>query len=267
MGTMLQAAGLALGTAPERWNLEHPEWVAAIHRAYAEAGVAWVQTNTFGATRPRLALDGLADRVAAINAAAVRCAREGTAALPVLGTVGPTGAREPETWEAAYAEQLEALAATGIDGVIVETIVALEEGLAAVRAAAAVGIEKIFATWTPDVEGRLLDGTAPEQAAEALRSAGAAIIGVNCGAGPESLLPTVRRLAAAGLGPVLAAPNAGLPELVDGQAVYGLDADGFARAAIQFREAGAQFLTGCCGTTPDHLRAAIAALRSPPPNR
>ena len=257
MGTMLQAAGLPLGTAADRWTLEYPDRVTAVHRAYVAAGARWLQTNTFGANRARLALVGLEEQVVPLNAQAVECAR----AVPgtyVLGSVGPAALAFGE-WDALYAEQCGALAAAGVDGFMVETIIALGEGIAAVRAAADTG-RLVLASYTPGAEGNLLDGTPAEVAARALVRAGASVVGVNCGAGPETLMPAVVRLVTAGEAPVLAAPNAGLPEMREGRACYGLTPDAFARAAIKFREAGARLIAGCCGTTPEHLRAAVSAL-------
>jgi len=262
MATMLQAAGLPLGEWPHRWNLDHPDRVAAVHAAYAAAGARWVQTNTFGAARPALAAQGLAEQVVAVNQAAVRCARAGAPGVAVLGCLGPTGAADPGAWEALYAEQVRALAEAGVDGFIVETILSLAEGAAAVRAAKTAGV--VFASYTPGPDGALLDGTSPEEAARSFTAAGAAVVGVNCGSGPESLLEPARRLVREGRAPVLVAPNAGLPVITGSAARYDLSPDAFARAAIQFQKVGVRLFGGCCGTTPDHLRAAAGALASPP---
>lgn len=264
-GTALQEAGLPLGAAPERWNLERPEAVRRVHAAHAAAGARWLTANTFGGFRPRLALAGLEGRLAEINQAAVLLAREGGPGLPVLGSLGPTAINGPLAWEKAYAEQAEALAAAGVNGLLVETICSVVEGAAAVRAGAASGAGPVWATFTPGEDGNLLDGSTPEQAAEALTRAGAAVVGVNCGNGPESLLGAARRLVRAGLAPVLAAPNAGLPRLENGLATYTLTPDAFAGSAIHFEESGVSLLAGCCGTTAAHLRAAGKALaaRSP----
>ncbi len=261
IGTMLQAAGLALGEAPERWNLERPRAVARVHAAYAEAGAGWSTTNAFGGNRVRLAAAGLEHRVVEVNAAAVTAARAGAPELPVLGSVGPTTATAVDEWEWAYREQAEALAEAEVDGFLVETIVCLGEGVIAVRACVSVGVGPVVAAFTPGAEGNLLDGTSAEVAAEAFFRAGAAAVGVNCGGGPQALLAPARRLVAADLGPVLAAPNAGLPRLHAGRMSYDLRPDGFASAAIQFQELGVRLFAGCCGTTPDHIRSAARALK------
>ena len=146
-----------------------------------------------------------------------------------------------------------------MDGFAVETIVRLDEGAAAVRAAAATGAGPVIASFTPGEEGALLDGTAPEAAAARLVRAGAAVVGVNCGAGPASLFEPARRLVAAGEAPVLAAPSAGLPKMLEGRPRYGLSPDAFSRAAVEFLEIGVRYYAGCCGTGPEHIRAAAAA--------
>jgi 5-methyltetrahydrofolate--homocysteine methyltransferase len=263
MGTMLQAAGLPLGAAPERWNLERLDAVLAVHAAYAAAGAAWVQTNTFGATRPRLVVSRLGRHTREVNGAAVAAARRGAPGLPILGSMGPTD-EDPAVWVSGYEEQARALGEARVDGFMVETIVSIAEGMSAVAAAAAEGIGPVFASFTPSPGGDFLDGTPLEQGAEALVKLGADVIGVNCGTGPESLLAPARRLVAMRLCPVLASPSAGLPEVVRGRATYALGPDGFAEAAIQFQEAGVRFVGGCCGTTPEHIRAAARALRSHP---
>lgn len=260
MGTALQARGLPLQGIPELWNLERPGEVTAVHRAHLEAGARWVQTNTFGANRIRLARCGMEAQVDRIAAAAVACAREASGSIPVLGCVGPAGG-EAAAWDAIYAEACEALACHGVEGIVVETILGLAEGVAAIRAATGTG-RWVMASYTPARDGNLLDGIRAEEAAAEFVRAGASAIGVNCGFGPQAMLPAVQRLAALELAPVLARPNAGLPEWRDGLAYYRLEPDAFARAAIQFQEAGACLVAGCCGTTERHLRAAAKALNA-----
>jgi methionine synthase I (cobalamin-dependent) len=217
-------------------------------------------TDTFGANTPRLAETRLGESASELNRIAVQCARAAAGDLPVLGSMGPTGSPDCDTWLAAHAEQAEALATAGVDAVLVETIVRLEEGLCAVRAAVAAGAPSVWASFTPDTDGRLLDGTAPEDAAKAFVGAGATVIGANCGSGPESLIEPVRRLLATNLAPVLAMPSAGLPTGEPPNACYPVNPDAFAEAAIQFRNMGVRIFAGCCGVGPDHLRAAAAGL-------
>lgn len=264
MGTMLQRAGLPSGAAPDVWNLERPDAVMDVHQAYAAAGAAWVQTNTFGASRARLVHCGWGDEVRRINRLAVGLARAGAPGLPVLASLGPTTDPHASCWERVYSEQVEALAEAGVDGFIVETILSIEEGLAAVRAAVRAKCGPVIACFTPGADGYLPEGASPEAAAEAWGRAGAAGVGVNCGGGPEALLEPARRLAAAQLAPVWAAPNAGLPLMQDGVPTYALQPDGFARAAIQFQDIGVHFFAGCCGTGPEHIRSAVLAAASAP---
>lgn len=259
MATELQSRGLQLSQAPECWNLTRPNDVIAVHRSYVEAGAQWLQTNTFGGTRSRLERCGLASEADEVNRAAVHCARAASADVPVLGSIGPCSADASE-WEPLFSIQCEALAAAKVEGYIVETIVSLAEGLAAVRAAVRAGSGPVIASFTPGPSGALLDDTKVESAAESLLAAGAAVIGVNCGEGPEHLLPVAARLVRLGIAPVLAAPNAGLPVATESGLRYALSPDGFARAAIEFQQIGVRMLAGCCGTAPEHIRAAVAAI-------
>jgi len=264
MGTMLQRAGLGLGHCPEEWTQQRPDAVMDVHAAYAQAGAAWVQTNTFGGNVGRLVhflgTHTMEKHARRYNEFAVQLARAAAPGLPVLASIGPTGNPERGCWERLFRDQAVVLAGAGVDGFVVETITSLEEGLAAVRAAVGSEGGPVVACFTPEANGNLLDGTPAETAAEEWVRAGAAVVGVNCGTGPESLLGPARRLVAAELAPVLAAPNAGAPTLVDGRPVYSLQPDGFAHAAIQFQDAGVRLYAGCCGTGPEHIEAAIRAL-------
>ncbi len=260
MGTELQLRGLPPGAAPEAWNVERGADVVAVYASYARAGSAWLVVNSFGANRPRLAQSGLVGQIQETHEAAVLLARRAAPDLPLLASLGPTGGRTPAESERAYEEQVQLLAALGIDGFLVETVVRLDEGSSAVRAAARSGHGPVLASFTPDPVGDLLDGTRAERAAEAWLTAGASAVGVNCGTGPEHLVAAVRRLAKAALAPLYAAPNAGLPKMEGGRASYGLTPDAFARAAIQFQEVGVTLIAGCCGTTPRHIRAAVTRI-------
>jgi methionine synthase I (cobalamin-dependent) len=264
MATQLQTRGLQLGEAPERWNLSRPEDVIAVHRAYADAGAQWLQTNTFGGTSSRLESCGLAADVLEVNREAVQCARAASGTLPVLGSVGPSCGDSAE-WDRLFAAQCEALAAAKIEGYIVETIVSLSEGVAAIRAAVAAQSGPVIASFTPGATGALLDGAEPEAAALAFLEAGAAAVGVNCGDGPESLMPAVVRLLALGVAPVLAAPNAGIPVSTPRGLRYARSPDSFAQAAIEFQQIGVRMVAGCCGVAPEHIRAAVAAFGVPHP--
>ncbi len=274
LGTELQAAGLAAGAPGEPWCVEHPELVEAVHRRYVEAGAELLLTNTFGASRPRLERHGAAGRVAELNRAAVALARRaaGERAL-VLGDIGPfggvlapVGEDAPEEALAAFLEQARALVEAGVDGIIIETMSALDEALLAVRAAREAGAPAIVASMAFDatrVGPRTMMGVAPEAAARALLTAGADVLGVNCGAGLELAghAEVVRRYRAAAPGvPVMVQPNAGTPRLVDGIAAYDAGPREMAAGLGALREAGAAIIGGCCGTGPAHIAAFRAAL-------
>ncbi|MBM3457080.1 MAG: hypothetical protein FJX77_00890 [Armatimonadetes bacterium] len=265
LGTELQRRGLPPGEPPERWNWVRPDQVRAVSAAYAGLGVDWLRTNTFGANRPRLALHGLEASVERANREGVRLAREAGAGRPVavLGSVGPTGSAAAAEWRAAYQEQFEYLAAAGVDGVVVETVVRSAEGRDAVELAVRQGLGRVLAAYTPGPGGRLLDGSDPERFARECLEAGAAAVGVNCGAGPESLLGPIAQLAAVGVGPLYVAPSAGIPVLSEGVFQYPVGPDGFQKAAIQFRERGVRILAGCCGAGPGHLAAVLERFRRP----
>ncbi|MCS7048125.1 MAG: homocysteine S-methyltransferase family protein [Verrucomicrobiae bacterium] len=262
-GTQLQARGLEVGQCPDVWNLTHPERVEEVARAYVEAGSQIILTNTFGANRIRLAETGFANRVREINEEGVRISKRaaGTRAL-VFASMGPTGKMlvagevEPEEVAAAFAEQAEALKEGGANGIVVETMAELEEAQLAVRAAKATGLP-VVACMVFDTGGRTMMGVAPEQAAISLAEAGADVIGSNCGSGIADFVPICRQLRAATTLPIWIKPNAGLPQMVEGQVQYRTTPQEFASYVPALIEAGANFLGGCCGTTPAH----IAALR------
>lgn len=268
-GTQLQARGLAIGECPDAWNLTRPEQVAAVARDYVEAGSRVILTNTFGASRVRLAAHGLADRAAAINRAGVRLSREAAAGRAlVFASVGPSGTMLAmgETGEdelrAAFAEQVEALAAAGADALLLETFADLDEVRAALAPAKATGLPVVVSlVFDSGAErDRTMMGTTPEEAAVALREAGADAIGANCGRGIEGYVPVCRRLRAATDLPLWIKPNAGLPEMVGGKAVYRTAAEQFAARVPDLVAAGATFVGGCCGTAPAFIAATAKVL-------
>jgi methionine synthase I (cobalamin-dependent) len=263
-GTQLQALGLSPGEMPDAWNLIHPERVEQVARSYVEAGSRVILTNTFGANRLRLAEAGLADRTAEINRLGAAISRQAAGdRATVFASIGPTGrllmAGEVTGDElaSAFAEQAEALAVGGAEALVVETMADPEEAALAVAAARATGLP-VVGSMVYDSgrdRDRTLMGTTPEQAAERLAAAGADVIGANCGQGIEGFLSLCRRLRAATGLPLWMKANAGLPEMVDGRAVYRTTAAAFARHAPALVEAGASFVGGCCGTDPDFIRA------------
>jgi 5-methyltetrahydrofolate--homocysteine methyltransferase len=272
MGTMLQRSGLEPGACPELLNVTAPEMVAEVHRLYRLAGADCVTTNTFGGSAPKLAEYDLADRVAELNVAAVRIAqREG--GPHVLADVGPTGlVLEPmgsATFDevfSAFAEQVAALASAGPDAIFIETMTDIAEARCAVLAAKSVCDLPVFVTCTFGLAGRMdLSGTEPEAAAVILEAAGADAIGMNCGLGPEQMLPLLRRLLAATKLPVIAQPNAGLPHLDEaGQTVFPGTPSEMGTFAASVREAGGSLVGSCCGSTPVFTGAIVDAVADKP---
>jgi 5-methyltetrahydrofolate--homocysteine methyltransferase len=266
-GTELQARGLAAGELPDLWNLEHPERVAEVARAYAEAGSRVVLTNTFRANR--IALGAHAARCVEINRAGARLSRAGAGVgVLVFGSIGPSGKlllMEEVTQAAlyeAFREQAAALAGGGAEALLVETMSDLAEAVIAVRAARETALP-VIASMVFDSgrnKDRTMMGATPEQAAHALAGAGAAAVGANCGSGIAGYVDICRRLKNAAHLPVWIKPNAGAPELVDGRAVYRTTPEEFAAHVPALVEAGASFIGGCCGTTPDFIRAVCAVL-------
>lgn len=268
-GTELQARGLQSGDLPDLWNLTHPERVAAVAQAYVAAGSRVILTNTFGANRLRLTGHGLADRVAEINQRGVELSRQaaGTRAY-VFASIGPsgrmlmTGDTSAAELTEAFTEQARALAAGGADALVVETMSDLEEAKLALAAAKATGLP-VVVCMVFDAgrdKDRTMMGATPEQVAHELTAAGADVIGANCGVGIERYVPVCRRLKAATDRPVWIKANAGLPVLESGRVVYHTTPAEFAGHAPELVAAGASFIGGCCGTTPDFIRALRAQL-------
>lgn len=264
-GTELQARGLPLGSFPEAWNLSHPDCVLEVAKAYVDAGSQVILTNTFSANRLRLAEGGLADRVTEINREGVRISRaavQGRGAR-VFASIGPTGkllmdgSVSPDEMKSAFEEQACALGEAKADGLVVETMSDLAEAELAVGAARATGLP-VVACMVFDSgkdKDRTMMGATPEQTAEALATAGAEVIGANCGQGITGFVPICKRLRAATDRPLWLKPNAGLPTLVDGRAIYKTTPDEFADYTKQLIQLGANFVGGCCGTRPDFIRA------------
>ncbi|MGD0832485.1 MAG: bifunctional homocysteine S-methyltransferase/methylenetetrahydrofolate reductase [Terracidiphilus sp.] len=278
MGTVLYARGILINRCYDELNLSDPALILAIHEEYLQAGAEVLETNTFGANRFRLGRHGLASSVAPINSAGVRIARQAATKLYekqggkvwVSGSVGPLGVRlEPlgktglDEARAAFAEQISALSDEGVDMLSIETMPALNEAREALAAAREVAPHlPVLVMVTVDDESNCLDGSSPAQAAALLTEWGADAVGVNCSTGPTTVLTAIEAMRAATTLPLAAMPNAGLPRAVEGRNIYLCSPEymaSFARKAIQ---AGAQMVGGCCGTTPNHIRAMRSAMRA-----
>ena len=278
MGTVLYARGIFVNRCYDELNLSDPNLILGVHEEYLQAGAEILETNTFGANRFRLARHGLAGKTAEINAAGVRLARQAVERLReksggeawVAGSVGPLGVRlEPlgktglDEARAAFAEQIGILAQNGVDFLIIETMPALNEAHEALEAAKAVAPHlPVLVMVTVDDESECLDGASPAQAAALLTEWGADAVGVNCSTGPATVLTAAEAMRAATALPLAAMPNAGVPRAVEGRNVYLCSPEYMASFARKAVAAGVQIVGGCCGTTPNHIRAMRSAIRA-----
>lgn len=271
MGTLLYSRGVPLGHSFEALNLSRPELVEAVHRDYASAGAQLLETNTFAANRLALAPLGLEQQVREINIAGARLARQaaGSEGL-VAGAVGPLPIPKGAAAELSVAErrsllneQMSALAAGGIDLFVLETFADLTELELALAVAAELDLPAV-AQMAFFEGGRTRHGLAAEEVARRLSAAGAAVVGANCGSGPRELLTVLQRMAAVSDKPLSGFANSGFPQYVNGRYIYLATPDYFAAMGREMVEAGASLIGGCCGTTPEHIRAlseALAGLR------
>ena len=278
MGTQLMLAGLEQGNCGEAWNISHPERVLAIQRRYVQAGAECLLTNTFGGSRIMLNRHSQVDDVVAINAAAVKIGREafGDRDGYVIGDIGPFGGlMEPYgdfteiQVRDAFREQADALVNAGADAIIIETQTSLEElalGLAAAREA---GATCVIGSMAYDVtrDGstfRTMMGVDPERAAEFMEEQGADIVALNCGTGMDMARAreAVLRYRHTTTLPLMAQPNAGQPKLIELKVVYDETPDQMVAGVVPLLEAGASIIGGCCGSTPDHIRAFRQAMDS-----
>lgn len=266
-GTFLHEKGLKPGECPELWNLTHPEEVLDIARSYVEAGSDIIETNSFGANRIKLRHYGLENRAREINQKAGEISREAAGEdRIVLGSMGPTGkflitgeVTEEELLEA-FSEQAVALEQGGVDAVCIETMTALDEALIAVKAVREYTDLEIVCTFTFD---RMADGTyrtimgvSPSEMAKALIEAGAHVIGTNCGNGMGPMVDIVREIRSVAKDiPILVHANAGKPIVQEGKTVFPETPEEMANQVSELIRAGANVIGGCCGTTPQHIRA------------
>jgi len=277
-GTMLFAAGLLNGACPELWNDTHAAVVAGIHKGYFDAGSQIVETNTFGGTRLKLDEYKLGDRTRELNAAGARLAR--SAASPegyVAGSIGPTsrlpldyaldaGVTDDE-YEATFREQAEALAEGGVDLFAVETMMFPQEATAAIRACKAVADLPVMATMFFQYEeghdrDRTMWGESPAEVAKSLVVAGADVVGMNCGRGPDRAIVIIRQMREVTDAPLVAYPNAGLPVTTGDTVTYELGPEEMARDYPALLDAGCDIVGACCGSNPEHIRRIAEVVRS-----
>jgi methionine synthase I (cobalamin-dependent) len=269
-GTQLQARGLDPGDCPDTWNLTRPDAVAEVALAYVNAGSRVILTNTFRANPISLPA-AWRGRAAEINAAGVRISKQSAAARAlVFASIGPCGKvvaageiSEAEV-EAAYTLQAQALAAAGADALLIETQGDLEEAAILLRCAKRTGLP-VIVSFTFDAgkaHDRTMTGATPERAARAMEQQGADAVGANCGSGIEQFVPICRRIREACSLPVWMKPNAGLPVMDGGVLRYNSTPEAFAERLPALLEAGASFVGGCCGTTPEYISALKNRLQS-----
>ncbi|OFV93028.1 MAG: bifunctional homocysteine S-methyltransferase/methylenetetrahydrofolate reductase [Acidobacteria bacterium RIFCSPLOWO2_12_FULL_65_11] len=271
MGTMLYTRGVFINKSFDALNLTDPDLVARVHQEYVSAGADLVETNTFGANRIKLGSFGIAESLAAINAAGVAITRRVAADRAyVAGALGPLGLRI-EPWgkisvdeaRGYFREQAQALAAAGVDLFVLETFRDLNEMGAAIDAVRSVSDLPIVAQMTTEEDGSTLDGTPPERFAPEIERRGATVIGLNCAVGPAPMLETIERMAAVTTMTLSAQPNAGMPRDVEGRNIYLCSPEYMASYARRFVRHNVRIVGGCCGTTPEHIRqikAAVGAL-------
>src|ERR1700676_4835747 len=271
MGTLLYAKGVFINRCYDELNLSQPDLIRGIHHEYLQAGAEIVETNTFGANSFRLARHSLADRVRDINLAGAHVAREAAKSFDVwvAGSIGPLGVRiEPlgktsfEEARSAFRDQIAALVEGGVDLLMLETFGYLEELHQAVLACRDVNPNiPIVAQVTIDEDGNCLDGADPAAFTARLTEWNVDVLGINCSVGPVAMLDAIERVRAVTSLPLAAQPNAGMPRSVEGRNIYLCSPEYMASYTRKFVAAGVQLIGGCCGTTPDHIRAMKSALR------
>jgi methionine synthase I (cobalamin-dependent)/5,10-methylenetetrahydrofolate reductase len=272
MGTLLYAKGIFINRCYDELNLSQPDLIHGIHHDYLKAGAEIIETNTFGANRVRLERHGFGEKVHAVNLAGAQLARDAAKSFGALvaGSVGPLGIRiEPlgkvarEEARAAFRAQINALEEGGVDLLILETFGYVDELHQAVLAARDVNPHlALIAQVTIDEDGNCLDGATPEDFAPKIEDWGVDVLGCNCSVGPVAMLEGIERVRRLTTRPMSAMPNAGMPRNVEGRNIYLCSPEYMASYARKFVTAGVSVVGGCCGTTPDHIRAMAQGLRA-----
>ncbi len=263
-GSELRKRGMPVGVSTELWALEHPEAVLELQRAYVDAGSDIIYAPTFSANRMSLEMHGIADRLKEINAGLVKLSKEAAGGRAFVAgditTTGkplePIGTLSYQALLDVYREQIEILAEAGADLLVAETMLGLDETVCAVEAAKSVCDLPIMCTLTMEADGHLLFGGTAVEAVETLQAMGASAVGLNCSVGPDQLESVVASIKQVAQVPVIAKPNAGLPVMDDkGMAHYNMSPVAFAAAMSRLIAAGAAIVGGCCGTSPEYIRA------------
>lgn len=270
MGTMLQQYGLKAGEAPEMWNITHPDIVKSIHTSYLEAGADIILTNTFGSNGIKLQKLGFRDKLPELNIQAVKLARKAVdeyskarqQPIFIAGSIGPSGEVlgpcglvKDEDVYAGYEEQVKALASSEIDFILLETFYDLNEIGIALKAVKETSDIPVFASMTFDESMKTIYGISPEKAVKTLFQEGADGVGANCGSGPATLYKVIAQMRVLTDAPLLVKPNAGIPYIENNRIIYPATAQEMAEYTEKFIQLRVNIIGGCCGTTPEHIRA------------
>ncbi len=270
-GSNLQEKGLAPGVCPEQWILDHPQELIALQKEYVAAGTNILYAPTFTANRVKLAEYGLEDQLVKINQKLVELSKEAAGEKALVAgdltmtgrQLRPVGNMELEDLILVYKEQIEALVSAGVDLLVVETMMSLQEARAALIAAKETCELPVMVTLTFESDGKTLFGTDPKTAMIVLQSLGAVAVGVNCSTGPFEMCKVVAAMSEVAKVPIIAKPNAGLPSLDEnGKTKYEMGSEEFGRQMIRLAEAGATIFGGCCGTTPEHIKALVQEINA-----
>lgn len=269
-GSNLRMAGMPVGVSCEQWVMEHPQVLQELQRAYVEAGSQIVYAPTFGANRISLRNFNLQEEAVQMNARLVQICKDGVGSRALvagdLTTTGllmePNGNLSYDALYHTYTEQIRALDAAGVDLLVAETMLGLDETMVALDAAQSVCDLPMMCTLTLASDGTAMYGGNAQEAVLTLQEMGAAAVGLNCSVGPDQLESVIRNMKAVAKVPIIAKPNAGMPVINErGEAIYSMDADTFALHMKRLTEVGADIVGGCCGTTPEYIRKLYRVLR------
>jgi methionine synthase I (cobalamin-dependent)/5,10-methylenetetrahydrofolate reductase len=271
MGTYLYQMGFPVGISYEELNLLKPDVIADVHRRYYEAGARVIETNTFSANREKLSKYGLENEVEAINRAGVKIARQAVGAdAYVVGSVGSIRAGQRKSVRTAkvkqdFEQQLSILVDENVDGIVLESFYDLDEMLLAIKILRSISDLPIICQFATEGIGRTNDGHTVEEAFQTVMDAGADVVGFNCRSGPNGILRSMEQLSVLGKVPISVFPNAGIPDYIDGKYMYMASPEYFAQTAQDFAQLGARIIGGCCGTTPEHIKAMAEVLKGVKP--